>query len=368
MSDDRDHARGETSAHEAQEGADSAGRNLTLATNTSAIQWRKRKGPQLELISDQMCLVSDRLSAILSTGTRFDDIFQWILSTPGKRVRAGMVLACAQLKPSDDRVSLDDAVDMACAIEMFHESSLIHDDICDGSVLRRDAESVPSAFGIRTAALAGFHLAGTALQTLAQVQARNPKTFATLGDAHGVTYLDQISDLSFGQIVETLPPAFNDAALRRHYELVAGAKTGTLFRLACSYGGTAGALDHDQLRVLMVYANQLALAFQIMDDVRDVEGAPNLGKDACGDLDRRIPTWPVIEWLAMRRPRAREIWLSPTVSSQVIQAELLSTGASEAAHAAAIAAAKRASEAIDTFPLSAAREHLRELSTRVVTR
>ena len=48
-----------------------------------------------------------------------------------------------------------------------------------------------------------------------------------------------------------------------NYELVAGAKTGTLFRLACSYGGTAGALDHNQLCALMRYADQLALAFQI---------------------------------------------------------------------------------------------------------
>ena len=50
----------------------------------------------------------------------------------------------------------------------------------------------------------------------------------------------------------------------------------------------------------MRYADQLALAFQIMDDVRDVEGGPSLGKEAGGDLDRRVPTWPVIEWLAMR--------------------------------------------------------------------
>ena len=73
--------------------------------------------------------------------------------------------------------------------------------------------------------------------------ADNPAVFARLGEAPGVTYLDRISDLSFGQLIETLPPAVDDAAMRRHYELVAGAKTGTLFRLACSYGGTAGRLD-----------------------------------------------------------------------------------------------------------------------------
>ena len=317
--------------------------------------------------ADQLTLVADRLHEILITGDTFDAIYRHILATPGKRVRAGLVLACARLLPSAAAVPLRDAVDLACAMEMFHEASLVHDDICDGSLLRRDAPSVPAAFGVRIAARAGFHLAGNALQVLARVLADNPAVFARLGEAPGVTYLDRISDLSFGQLVETLPPAVDDAALRRHYELVAGAKTGTLFRLACSYGGTAGAVDHDRLRALMRYADELALAFQIMDDVRDVEGGPALGKEAGGDLDRRVPTWPVIEWLAMR-PGSREMWLSELTSSAALQADLLHSGATRAARAVAVRAAETASRAMDVFPPSPAREHLRELSVRVISR
>ncbi len=314
-----------------------------------------------------MPLVADRLHEILISGGSFDAIYRHILAAPGKRVRAGLVLACARLLPSAATVPLRDAVDLACAMEMFHEASLVHDDICDGSLLRRDAPSVPAAFGVRTAARAGFHLAGKALQVLARVLADNPAVFARLGEAPGVTYLDRISDLSFGQLVETLPPAVDDAALRRHYELVAGAKTGTLFRLACSYGGTAGAVDHDRLCALMRYADQLALAFQIMDDVRDVEGGPSLGKEAGGDLDRRVPTWPVIEWLATR-PGSREMWLSGLTSSADLQADLVHSGATRAARAVAVRAAETARWAMDVFPSSPAREHLRELSVRVVSR
>ncbi|WP_324197926.1 polyprenyl synthetase family protein [Nocardia abscessus] len=321
----------------------------------------------LARITDQLPLVNDRMREILVSGGPFDSIYRHILAAPGKRVRAGLALACAQLLPSSDAVPLRDAVDMACVWEMFHESSLVHDDICDGSLLRRDAPSVPAEFGIRTAARAGFHLAGIALQVLARVVADNPAAFATLGAAAGVTYLDRLSDLSFGQLVETLPPTVEDSALRRHYELVAGAKTGTLFRLACSYGGTAGAIDHERLRALMRYADQLAFAFQIMDDVRDVEGDPALGKDACGDLDRRVPTWPVIEWLAMRHG-AHEMWLSTETSSAALQSELVTSGATEVACAVAVHAAETACRAIEVFPPSPAREHLRELSTRVVSR
>jgi geranylgeranyl pyrophosphate synthase len=323
--------------------------------------------PSLMTPSDQLTLVADRLHEILITGGTFDAIYRHILSAPGKRVRAGLVLACAHLLPSAAAVPLGDAVDLACAMEMFHEASLVHDDICDGSLLRRDAPSVAAAFGIRTAARAGFHLAGRALQVLARALADNPGMFARLGDAPGVTYLDRISDLSFGQLVETLPPTVDDAALRRHYELVAGAKTGTLFRLACSYGGTAGGVDHDRLLALMRYADQLALAFQIMDDVRDVEGGPSLGKEAGGDLDRRVPTWPVIEWLAMR-PGSREMWLSEPTSSADLREELVHSGAIRAARAVAVRAAETACRAIDVFPPSPAGEHLRELPVRVVSR
>ncbi len=221
----------------------------------------------------------------------------------------------------------------------------------------RDAPSVAAAFGVRTAARAGFHLAGTALHVAARVLADNPTVFVRLGQAPGVAYFDRLWDLSFGQLIETLPPACDDAALRRHYELVASAKTGTLFRLACSYGGTAGGVDHDRLRALMQYADHLALAFQIMDDVRDVEGGPSLGKDAGGDLVRQVPTWPVIEWLAVR-PGAREMWLSELTSSAELQADLVNSEASRAARAVAVEAAETARRAMDVFPPSPAREHL----------
>jgi geranylgeranyl pyrophosphate synthase len=317
--------------------------------------------------SDQLTLVADRMHEILTTGGTFDAIYRHILAVPGKRIRAGLVLACTRLLPSAAAVPLPDAVDLACVMEMFHEASLVHDDICDGSVLRRDAPSVPAAFGVRTAARAGFLLAGKALQMLARVLADNPAVFAHLGEASGVTYLDRLSDLSFGQLVETMPPEFDGAALRRHYETVAGAKTGTLFRLACSYGGTAGGVDHDRLRSLMRYADQLALAFQIMDDVRDIEGGPSLGKAAGGDLDRRVPTWPVIEWLGMRSG-SREMWLSGLTSSIDLRDDLLHSGATEAARAVAARAADTACRQLDVFPPSLARKHMRDLSEWVVAR
>ncbi|WP_244198544.1 polyprenyl synthetase family protein [Nocardia neocaledoniensis] len=327
-----------------------------------AVMPRPSAGP-VELIP----LVTERLREILLTGGEFDDIYRHVLAAPGKRVRARLVLACAGLLPEAAAAPRSAAIDLACAMEMLHESSLLHDDICDGSLLRRGAPSVPAAFGVRVAARAGFHLAGAAMQVVAQVLAEHPAVFAGLGDAPGITYADRLSDLSFGQLIETLPPAVEASALRRHYELVAGAKTGTLFRLSCSYGGTAGGADHDGLHALMEYADQLALAFQIMDDVRDIEGGPELGKDAGGDLERRVPTWPVIEWLA-DRPGAVQMWLSDETSSATLQTDLVESGATAAARAVALGATDKAAAALEIFPPSPARDDLRELLRQVINR
>ncbi|MFB7874788.1 MULTISPECIES: polyprenyl synthetase family protein [unclassified Nocardia] len=335
---------------------------------------REHSGEQVAVIArpspqDQLPLVTARLREILLTGADFDAIYRHILAAPGKRVRARLVLASAGLLPEAGQAATSpaDAVDLACAMEMFHESSLVHDDICDGSLLRRGAPSVPAAFGVRISARAGFHLAGAGLQVVARVLADNPVVFAGVGQAPGITYADRLSDLSYGQLIETLPPAVDQAALRRHYETVAAAKTGTLFRLSCSYGGTAGGVEIERLHALMEYADQLAMAFQIMDDVRDIEGGPALGKDAGGDLERRVPTWPVIEWLGLR-PGAEQLWLDPATPSTTLQDDLVDSGATQAARSVAISAVETASKALEVFPPSPAREDLRELLQEVISR
>ena len=80
-----------------------------------------------------------------------------------------------------------------------------------------------------------------------------------------------------------------------------------------------------------------------------------------------MPTWPVIEWLAMR-PGSHEMWLSRLTSSADLQAELVRSGATRAARAVAVRAVQTACGAINTFPPSPAREQLRALSVRVVSR
>src|SRR4029453_18918888 len=113
--------------------------------------------------------------------------------------------------------------------------------------------------------------------------------------------------LSLGQILECLPPRTGVEDMRRHYRTGALAKTGTLFRFACQLGADLSRCDRSEQAALLEYADHLALAFQIVDDIRDVEGATDLGKAAGTDVAGHVLAWPIMEWLA-GSPEACNRW------------------------------------------------------------
>jgi geranylgeranyl pyrophosphate synthase len=321
--------------------------------------------------------IDNRLTALLSAREPFGDAYQYLLARPGKRVRGGITRACIGLFPRLDSgvtragVSTADALDLACGVEMLHEASLVHDDICDGSAIRRGAPSVPATFGVRHAALAGLHLAGIALHLFADVLDRNPEVRARLAETGD---LPRVGDLARGQLLESLPPCGDDISVfRRHYRSVAVAKTGTLFRVACCYGGTAAGCDSRQLSALQVYADHLAIAFQIMDDIRDLAVTTPQGRPIGTDVGHQIPTWPVIEWLA-QHPGAIDTWraargrqLSQT-HRHAVCAEVVASGAAERAQVEAARNARAARDALAGFPDTAGHRHLAGLCAAVVAR
>jgi geranylgeranyl pyrophosphate synthase len=344
--------------------------DLVVGTGSAAT----RPGPGL---AEHHAAVGARMSSLLLSGGPFDDAYQHILAAPGKRLRAGMVLACARLVPQRPGLPVPpaDILDLACAAEMFHEASLVHDDICDSSPLRRGAPSVAARYGIRHAARVGFHLAGAAVRATAGVFERNPHLVEALDNSDRKREsFRSLGDLSFGQIAERLPPTADTDALRRHYRTVAKAKTGTLFRLACSYGGAAAGCGEDEMDAIADYSYHLSIAFQIMDDIRDFEGTESLGKIKAGtDLDRAIPTWPLIEWLDLRTEAPR-IWRAAVerklCDDQLEQlcADVVDSGATVRAHLVAGEESRAARAALSDFEPSEGLSHLVTLARRVLSR
>ena len=334
--------------------------------------------------ADRCAAINDRLAARLRTPSPFTDLYRYMLTTPGKRLRAQLVLAChgIDFPASTDPLTESEALDLACAVEMLHEATLIHDDICDGSTIRRDAPSAAARYGVRMAAYAGLHLAGMALAILAEIQHCHPRTLSRAFFRRDGIATQPVSDLSFGQIVECLPPLGADPVhLRHHYRTVAIAKTGTLFRLACTYSSAGVGAGDQQLHALAAYADHLAVAFQIIDDIRDLDPARHLGKPIGTDVAQGIATWPVIEWLSLQSGSAA-VWHSGVGESAAgdvaggpasrdldtsgLCARILASGAGERARRAAAKEIAAAHRALTVIPAGAGRDDLTRVCSSIM--
>jgi farnesyl diphosphate synthase len=238
-------------------------------------------------------LVERRLSAILDGAAR-DGAPERLVGAMrhaalggGKRLRPFLVIETAGLLD----VAAEDAVDAAAAIECVHCYSLVHDDLpaMDDDDVRRGRPTVHKAFDEWTAILAGDALLTLAFEVLAGMAARggqglnvgvNAALVASLARAAGAGGMvgGQCLDLEADKLGRPSPP---DAA---HVERLQALKTGALFRCACELGAILGQAGPGERRALETYGRCLGLAFQIADDLLDLEGdAAAMGKAARKD-------------------------------------------------------------------------------------
>lgn len=200
---------------------------------------------------------------------------------PGKRLRPFLVLASAQLFSVARRSALQAAV----AVELVHAYSLVHDDLpaMDDSDLRRGRPTCHKAFDEATAVLAGDALLTLAFEVLAQADTHGDpgvrcELVAALARAAGA------SGMVGGQMIDLIAerrPDLDIGAITRLQRL----KTGELIAFSCEAGAILGKAPAELRGVLRAYAHDLGLAFQIADDLLDVEGSAGetgkpVGQDA----------------------------------------------------------------------------------------
>ncbi|HEY1035939.1 MAG TPA: farnesyl diphosphate synthase [Pseudoxanthomonas sp.] len=206
----------------------------------------------------------------------------------GKRMRALLVYATGTLVGADEA----DLHAPAVAVELIHAYSLVHDDLpaMDDDDLRRGKPTVHIAFDEATAILAGDALQTRAFEVLASAPAPAPRRvdwLATLAQASGATGMcgGQALDIDATGTAQAL-----DALERMH-----ALKTGALIRASVRMGALAGDADTDTLARLDAFATALGLAFQVRDDILDIEASSEqLGKTAGKDLAQAKSTYPAL--------------------------------------------------------------------------
>jgi geranylgeranyl diphosphate synthase type II len=226
---------------------------------------------------------------------------RYSLFAGGKRIRPILCLAAAEAV-SDSPAGIESC---ASTLELIHTYSLIHDDLpaLDNDVLRRGVPTCHKVFGDAMAILAGDALLTLAFQVLAQMDAtpeRKVALIAELSTAAGTVggmIGGQVSDLEG----EGRPP---DAAL---LESIHRAKTGALLRASLRMGAIFAGANADQVSALSCYGEHVGLAFQIVDDVLDVEQSSEaLGKTAGKDAEQQKITFPAVYGLERSREMAEQ--------------------------------------------------------------
>ena len=213
----------------------------------------------------------------------------------GKRLRPALAMGACELICGDD----DPALPAACAIEMIHTYSLIHDDLpaMDDDDLRRGMPTCHVKFGEATAILAGDTLMTMAFDVLAD--AGRTDVIREVARASGV------NGMAGGQILD-LEAEENPVDLAG-LQAIHRAKTGALIRCSVRTGAMLGGADAAQLDALTRYGEAIGLAFQIADDVLDIVGVEaDIGKPVGSDAKSHKVTYPVLVGIDESRRLANE--------------------------------------------------------------
>jgi geranylgeranyl pyrophosphate synthase len=326
-------------------------------STTESVAAPPARPPVLATVSDEL----ERLEGWLRDASQVEfpvlrQVLDWVFSSGGKRIRPALVFAVARLGQADR----DATTALAAAIETLHAATLVHDDLVDGSLLRRGLPTLNTHWNAGATVLAGDWLFARAAQFAAQAgSVRVMEIFArTLG-----TLTDGELRQLFGRTgIPTL----------EEYEYRIYAKTASVFEAAAEATGVLLGAGVQVVDALAGYGRELGQAFQIVDDILDFTGtADHLGKPVGSDLRAGTVTLPALHYLA-EHPEA-VAWLSdtgdaPDVREQLVEAIRRDEAALDGARQAARAHMARALAATERLPAGEAREELARLARYAVER
>ena len=225
-----------------------------------------------------------------SNSRRIVNAMRHSLMAGGKRIRPVLCITAAQAVGG----KAEDAIGAACALEMIHTYSLIHDDLpaMDNDVLRRGKPTCHITFDEATAILAGDALLTLAFEILSLIEFNKNKN--ALKWLHVINIIAKAAGYK-GMIEGQMKDIAAEGTLLslKDLEKMHALKTGALIQASIITGAILGDGSFEQIEKLKIYANNIGLAFQVTDDILNVEGDSTvMGKDVGTDQAREKNTYP----------------------------------------------------------------------------
>jgi octaprenyl-diphosphate synthase len=311
-------------------------------------------------VQDDLARVEDRLAAELtSREARLEEIAGHLVRAGGKRVRPLVVLLVFHATAVPGRARREDAVEAAVALELIHSATLLHDDIIDAGETRRGRPSALQRFGLADTLVAGDFLFCRAFALCARFE---PEVIRWAAEA--------CVSLTEGEMLQGRR-RHDPAVTVADYDEIILRKTASLFAVGARTAAHLAGAEPAIVETMATCGQQVGLAFQMRDDLLDVEGHPaETGKPRGIDLRDGNPSLPIVLALA-RDVEVRRLFATPDPSPAEVDlglARIRRSGVLEVVAARAATQLEGALAALRSLPDSAARSALRDLALTLADR
>jgi geranylgeranyl diphosphate synthase, type II len=291
------------------------------------------------------------------------DPCRYLLSLGGKRVRPAACLMANELFTEIEECSWHAAI----AIELFHNFTLIHDDIMDKAPLRRGFETIHSKYGLTAGILGGDAMSIYAYQSLSYIE----NNFKKVLEVFNTTAI-QVCD---GQQIDMDFEKRNDVSIEEYIEMIS-LKTSVLLAASMKIGALIAGASDEECNKLYEFGKNLGIAFQLQDDYLDAFGSANkLGKLKGGDIITNKKTYLHIQAIQAANTKQLdeiEIWLQSENNEEKVPAMLRlfeATGAHLKCREAVALYSHKAFQHLEEIEVEhSKKQYLHELATELLNR
>lgn len=316
--------------------------------------------PVLVLVQEELSQVEEKLRDVAQIEyAPLAEVLGHLLDSGGKRLRPALVLFSTKFHPCDPAKALS----LAASVEMLHTATLVHDDMIDGSLLRRGNPTLNATWSDAATVLAGDYLFARASALAAETE--NVRILSI--------FARTLMTICDGELRQAFSTGWGLSARGDYYRRI-DSKTASLFAASTEGGGILSEAPEREVQALRDYGYQLGMAFQIADDVLDFVGDEReLGKPVGSDLRQGVVTLPMLYFLeANPKDKTLSRLLSGEDRSeegiQAVVALIRDSGAIESSLAEARGFAARAKEALQALPANRYHQAMLDLADYVVER